>query len=111
MRGRRLWHQSEWSRVAAGALTQGATCVVAHRWPIVEGRPAATVDLECIDTIRGTANVAYGLRRRQAAWLPEWEARRPGATAPHYWAGLQVIGRSTSSPGAKLQNAVMRSDG
>lgn len=85
----------EWSSVAAAALDRGASCVLAHRWPIVEGLGAAVVDWACIEAVRVTSDLAGTLRSPQLVWLDDWRTQRAAAIAPH-WAGLQAIGRSPS---------------
>jgi len=86
----------EWSSVAAAALSNGTACVLAHRWPIVDGCGAAEVDAACVALVGSTGEVAAALRQTQRSWLHDWEARRPGSVAPHHWAGLQAIGRAAA---------------
>ena len=86
----------EWSSVAAAALDRGASTVIAHRWPIVNAPAASVVDLACSEAIRSGADVASLLSALQRRWYRDWKAGVPGSVAAHYWAGLQVIGRSVA---------------
>ena len=84
----------EWASVSAAMLVQGASCVLAHGWPVVESEMAARVDRACIEAIDSTADAAGALHGLQREWLRAWRKGEPGAVPPHYWAGLHAIGRS-----------------
>jgi tetratricopeptide (TPR) repeat protein len=84
----------EWTSMAAASLESGTSTVLAHRWPIVDAAHAATVDQGCTDLLLRSADVAEGLRQLQMSWLADWRRQVPGAVPPHYWAGIQAIGRA-----------------
>ncbi len=74
----------EWSSVGAAALTLGSDVVMAHRWPIIDGRHANVVDQECMSIVADGEDPAARLGSLQREWLVRWRARDPQATAPHY---------------------------
>lgn len=88
----------EWASVSAAMLVQGASCVLAHGWPVVEGEMAARVDRACVEAIDSTADAAGALHGLQREWLRAWRKGEPGAVPPHHWAGLHAIGRSRPEP-------------
>lgn len=67
---------------------------VAHRWPITDGWHANVVDQECMSIVADGEDPAVWLGSLQREWLARWRARDPQAAPPHYWSGLQIIGRS-----------------
>jgi tetratricopeptide (TPR) repeat protein len=84
----------EWSSIGAAALTLGSDVVIAHRWPIIDGQHAGIVDRACTAIIANGGDPASQLGALQRHWCQQWRRRDPQAVPPHYWAGLQVIGRS-----------------
>ncbi|MGW4531793.1 CHAT domain-containing protein [Nocardia sp. NPDC004340] len=83
----------EWASVASVALIRGASCVLAHAWPIIDHPSAGKVDQTCIETLLAEDDPAVVLRAAQRRWLQQWRSDGSGV-APHWWAGLQYIGRS-----------------
>jgi tetratricopeptide (TPR) repeat protein len=84
----------EWSSIGAAALALGSDVVLAHRWPIIDGRHASVVDAKCAAVVAAGGDTAGQLRSLQQRWLQQWREGRPDAVPPHFWSGLQVIGRS-----------------
>lgn len=84
----------EWSSIGAAALAHGSDVVLAHRWPIIDGRHAGVVDKECARIVAAGGDVAARLRSLQRHWLRRWREGNPDAVPPHFWSGLQAIGRS-----------------
>jgi tetratricopeptide (TPR) repeat protein len=84
----------EWASVSAALLVQGASIVLAHGWPVVEGPQAAEVDRACVEGLDRTSDVAEALRDLQVTWLRKWRRGEPDAVPPYYWAGLHAIGRA-----------------
>lgn len=87
----------EWSGIGAAALALGSEVVLAHRWPIIDGRHAGIVDQACMAIVADGDDPAARLGSLQRQWFRQWRERRPDAVPPHYWSGLQVIGRSVPS--------------
>ncbi|MEV7061744.1 CHAT domain-containing protein [Streptomyces collinus] len=84
----------EWSSIGAASLALGSDVVIAHRWPIIDGPHAGLVDQECIKLVADGVDPAARLGLLQRQWLRLWRERTGSCTPPHFWAGLQVIGRS-----------------
>jgi tetratricopeptide (TPR) repeat protein len=84
----------EWSSIGAAALALGSDVVIAHRWPIIDGPHAGVVDQECIKIVADGVDPAARLGLLQRKWVRQWRERTGSCPPPHFWAGLQVIGRS-----------------
>ncbi|MCX4859319.1 CHAT domain-containing protein [Streptomyces canus] len=84
----------EWSSIGAASLALGSEVVIAHRWPIIDGPHAALVDEECIKIVTDGGDPAAQLGLLQRRLLRRWRERTGSCPSPHFWAGLQVIGRS-----------------
>lgn len=84
----------EWASVAAAALARGASCVLAHTWPIVDCPEMAEVDRTCVGLLSNAADVGQALVSAQRSWWSRWQRGLPDAIPPHFWAGLQLAGRS-----------------
>ena len=86
----------EWASVATAALAKGAACVLAHAWPIVDCPEMAEVDRTCVGILSNATDVGRALVSAQRSWWNRWQQRLPDAIPPHFWAGLQLTGRSSS---------------
>jgi tetratricopeptide (TPR) repeat protein len=86
----------EWASVATAALAKGAACVLAHAWPIVDCSEMAQVDRTCVGLLSNAADVGQALVSEQRSWWSRWQRGLPDAIPPHFWAGLQLAGRSCS---------------
>ena len=84
----------EWASLAAAALSRGASCVLSHAWPIVDGSDMAEIDMACIRILTRAEDVGQTLGDVQRSWLNQWRQSKPGAIPPHFWAGLQLIGNA-----------------
>jgi hypothetical protein len=84
----------EWASLAAAALSRGASCVLSHAWPIVDGPDMAKVDIACTSALTSAVDVGQMLVDIQRSWLDQWRQGQPHAIPPHFWAGLQLIGRA-----------------
>lgn len=84
----------EWASLAAAALARGASCVLSHAWPIVDAADMAEVDRECREILITSKDVGQALRNRQRSWMDKWRRQDSDAIPPHFWAGLQLIGRA-----------------
>lgn len=82
----------EWASLAAAALSCGASCVLSHAWPIVDGSDMAKVDMACTAVLTAAEDVGQMLGDIQRSWLDQWRQGKPDAIPPHFWAGLQLIG-------------------
>jgi hypothetical protein len=84
----------EWSSIGAAALALGTDLVLAHRWPIIDGRHAELVDANLIAILAYEADPAAHLSAHMSQWYSTWRANPHAGVPPHFWSGLQVIGRS-----------------
>jgi tetratricopeptide (TPR) repeat protein len=88
----------EWASVAAAALARGASCVLAHAWPIVDSVDMAEIDEACA-AVLAAEDVGHALGEMQRSWMDQWRHGLPNAIPPHFWAGLQLIGCAGPQPG------------
>jgi tetratricopeptide (TPR) repeat protein len=98
----------EWASVAAAALARGASCVLAHAWPIADCAETTEVDSSCINLLSSATDVGLALANAQRSWWDLWQQGLPDAIPPHFWAGLQLTGRSGAQPGGLNQNGENR---
>lgn len=87
----------EWASLAAAALARGASCVLSHAWPIVDSPHMADIDRTCIEILTRDTHVGRALGNAQRAFLNKWRRSELDAIPPHFWAGLQLIGRTCPS--------------
>ena len=87
----------EWASVAAAALARGASCVLAHAWPIVDSVDMAEIDEACA-AVLAAEDVGQAFGEMQRSWMDQSRHGLPNAIPPHFWAGLQLIGRAGPRP-------------
>jgi len=82
----------EWSSVAAAALLRGASCVIAHGWPVIDDPRATSIDDICVGIMLTEPDPAAAVRERMHAIVQDHRSTGCWPIAPYWWAGLQVIG-------------------
>jgi hypothetical protein len=63
----------------------------------------ARYDDACTTMLTNAADIGHALGDIQRSWLEPWRCGRAGAIPPHFWAGLQLIGRA--DPGRPLSRS------